>query len=154
VKIEINSASVPPHVVLYRVIGFGKPLTDQTPLPCTVSMDRAEFLRRLGPAYDEYVYECEAEDIRAGKPNAPAVIVKHRYLPLSRMLTEYPDALGDVVQRMFIQELLAALFDENQDADCRYVLNDIQSFRVTLNDVIIQGNAWEPKSKDQPPPAP
>jgi hypothetical protein len=140
----IDGRPVSPEVLACQERHFGQVAKGIQLFTYEIRMDRAEFVSRSGPLYQEHVgYEkLEEPYYRAGEDAQLDRWHRLGYPPLDRLVEKDPEILTYLLRWRLGSALLRSLFPAGT-SHVRFALNTLDTIDVGPDGVALAGRAWE-----------
>ena len=134
-KFYLQGQPRPATDAAYSEVGFSRAASGG-PLAYVLELDRAEFIARMQPAYDECVRELERDDAITGEP--------HAYPPLADLVTAGAHTLFEFIDTHLRFDLLGAYFDEYaMPGDSPIALLSLDRLEMVGDSLRLHGRAAE-----------
>lgn len=139
-SVTIDNVEVPSRSLVYRDMGFGKPVT----LPTSrflIEVPVGYAVGEIKEDVDDFVEECRVDD-EDGEVELPCLRVVG-YPSCVIMARKFPDLLCQIIKEYLYFSVLGKLLDKNPRSEWKYAVNSIDVVFIEGESLYIQGEVYE-----------
>lgn len=137
--ITISDQLVESDSLIYRDMGFGKPVSLETD-KYKLSLLLRDAVSILSSDIDEFVNECKVDD-ESGDVEI-SELLEAGYPSSGRLVSEYPQLFCKIIEEYLYFNILEALLKNNHREDWRHAINSVTSVTISGESLVIAGEIY------------